>query len=296
MNEKISASQVAELRRQTGAGLMECKKVLMQTKGDLDEAVNLLQVKLRQIAAKKSATRQADQGLLMTQSEEHKGAMFELLCETDFVGRSERFRQLANRCIATLFAHPVDSIEAFGQLELADSEGQKAHDAVTDLSGQLGESIQVGRVFSIEGEAPVYDYCHNNRIAVLIQLSEPDEALAMDLAMHVVAMNPLVVSEDDVPEAVIEAQRKVQWEVAKETNKPEAILEKMVSGKIKRYLKEITLVNQAFVKDQEKTVGQVLSASGNKVLQFKRYELGEQVEKQTKNFAQEVQEQLNKGS
>jgi elongation factor Ts len=283
----MSAALVKELRERTGLGLLECKKALTEAGGDIEKAIEELRKSSGMKAAKKAGRTAADGVVLARVSEDGSyGQLVEVNSETDFVARDDNFLGFANSVAdAALSARTTDVASVMaGDLESA-REG---------LVQKIGENIGVRRIDAVDaGDGVVGAYVHgNNRIAVLVALQGGDQDLARDVAMHVAAVNPQVVSPDDMPQELIEKEKEIYTAQALESGKPAEIVEKMIGGRIKKFLAENSLVEQAFVKDPETTVGKLVSSAGASVLAFVRFEVGEGIEVQKVDFADEVAAQL----
>jgi elongation factor Ts len=283
----MSAALVKELRERTGLGLLECKKALAEAGGDIEKAIEELRKSSGMKAAKKAGRTAADGVVLARVSEDGSyGQLVEVNSETDFVARDDNFLGFANNVANAALAARTTEVAAVmaGDLEAA-REG---------LVQKIGENIGVRRIDAVDaGEGVVGAYVHgNNRIAVLVALQGGDQDLARDVAMHVAAVNPQVVSPDDMPQELIEKEKEIYTAQALESGKPAEIVEKMIGGRIKKFLAENSLVEQAFVKDPDMTVGKLVSSAGASVLSFIRFEVGEGIEVQKVDFADEVAAQL----
>jgi elongation factor Ts len=283
----MSAALVKELRERTGLGLLECKRALAEADGDIEKAIEELRKSSGMKAAKKAGRTAADGVVLARVSEDGSyGQLVEVNSETDFVARDDNFLGFANSVAdAALSARTTDVASVMaGDLEAA-REG---------LVQKIGENIGVRRIDAVDaGDGVVGAYVHgNNRIAVLVALQGGDQDLARDVAMHVAAVNPQVVSPDDMPQELIEKEKEIYTAQALESGKPAEIVEKMIGGRIKKFLAENSLVEQAFVKDPETTVGKLVSSAGASILAFVRFEVGEGIEVQKVDFADEVAAQL----
>lgn len=288
----IDAKMVKELRERSGAGMMECKKALESADGDIEKALDALRAR-GQAKAAKSAGRIAAEGIVVARvdAEQRLGCIVEINCETDFVARSEHFVDFAQTVVARALQARVKDIQAL--LELPMDEGGKSIEASRqDLIAKIGENVQVRRVQLVQADGVVGSYLHGNRIGVLVALTQREPDLARDLAMHVAASNPKAIDANRVPAELINRERDIFMVQSKESGKPDNIIEKMVSGRIAKFLKEICLVDQPFIKDNDKTVDDLLKASKAQVTDFVRYEVGEGIEKQTQDFAEEVRSQL----
>ena len=285
----ISASMVKELRERTGAGMMECKKALVETEGNMESAVELLR-KSGQAKADKKSGRVAADGRVVITSEGPRAAMLEINSETDFVAKDENFIAFAEAVAACVLASEAADVEALANESLAD--GRTVEDARTELITKVGENISVRRFVRVSAADHLGSYTHGARIGAVVCLQGGDGELARDIAMHVAATNPVCVADDGVPAETLERERRLFAEQAAESGKPQEIIEKMVTGRVAKYLKEITLVGQPFVKDPDLTVGKLLQGAGAEVTGFVRYEVGEGIEKKEENFAAEVAKQI----
>jgi elongation factor Ts len=283
----ITAALVKELRDTTGVGMMDAKKALTEANGDLEAAVDLLRTKGLAKAAKK-AGRTAAEGLVGVAINGGVAVAVEVNSETDFVGKNADFQQMVAGI--TNAALGVSDVEA---LKVADMGGKTVSDVVTDKIATIGENMSVRRMARVEGEV-VGSYIHTaaaegmGKIGVLVALKGGDEAIAKQIAMHIAATNPASLSEADLDPAVIEREKAVQTEKARASGKPEAIIEKMIVGTIKKFYSEVTLVNQAFVMNPDVTVGQAAKDAGAEIVSFVRLEVGDGIEKKVEDFAAEV--------
>ncbi len=287
----IKASEVKALRDKTGAGMLDCKKALQETDGDLDKAIDYLREKGISKAEKK-ADRIAAEGLANVVKNEQKAVIYELNSETDFAAKNDQFTALMKKIGQTLLASDAKTIEE--ALEV-DVEGQSLADYVVSVAAKIGEKINLRRVDVVEKTETqtVGSYVHmGGKIAALVLLEGGDEQTAKDVAMHVAAINPRYLQEDDISDDVIEREKELLRKEALNEGKPEHIVDKMVTGRLKKYLKEICLVHQPFVKDQDQSVQDYVKQSDAKIVAFKRFEVGEGVEKEEKDFASEVQSQM----
>ncbi len=285
----ISASMVKELRERTGAGMMECKKALVEANGDLDAAAEILR-KSGQAKADKKAGRVAADGRVVIVRDGNRATVLEVNSETDFVAKDENFVAFAEAVAAAAAAAGAGDVADLAGVTLAD--GSTVEEARTELITKVGENISVRRLASIENEGPIGFYTHGAKIGAIVALEGGDEELARDVAMHVAASNPTCIDEDGVPADVLEKERRILTEQAQESGKPAEIIEKMIGGRIAKFLKEITLVGQPFVKDPDVTVGKLLDGKGAKATSFIRYEVGEGIEKKEDNFVEEVMAQV----
>ena len=285
----ISASMVKELRERTGAAMMECKKSLVESNGDMDAAVELLRTS-GQAKADKKAGRVAADGRVVIAANGKKAAIVEINSETDFVAKDENFVAFAEAVASSALDSEIDDINILQDSKLAG--GQTVEMARTELISKVGEKISVRRVAQIEAADHLGNYTHGARIGAAVALSGGNEELARDIAMHVAASNPNCIDEDGVAADVLERERRIFSEQAAESGKPPEIVEKMVTGRVAKFLKEITLVGQPFVKDPDMTVGKLLTNAGATVTGFVRFEVGEGIEKKVENFADEVMKQI----
>jgi elongation factor Ts len=284
----MSAKLVKELRERTGLGLLECKKALAAADGDVDKAIEELRKSSGMKAAKKAGRTAAD-GVVATRiaDDGSYGVVVEVNSETDFVARDDNFLAFVNRVVDGAFTDKQTDVAA-----LMEGELEAAREALVQ---KIGENISVRRIELVSADAGVVGaYVHgNNRIAVLVELKSGDQDLAKDVAMHVAAVNPQVVSPADMPEDVIAKEKEIYTAQAQESGKPAEIIEKMIGGRVKKFLAENSLVEQAFVKDPDVTVGKLVSAAGAEVASFVRFEVGEGIEVEKVDFADEVAAQLN---
>lgn len=289
----ISASMVKELRERTGAGMMECKKALVETDGDMDGAVELLR-KSGQAKADKKSSRVAADGRIVIVTDGLKASMTEINSETDFVAKDENFVSYAETVAACVLNSSVADVLSLSAETLDD--GRTVESARTDLVAKVGENISVRRFERLEAVEHLGSYTHGARIGAIVSLKGGDAALARNIAMHVAALNPVCVDEDGVPANTLERERRIFAEQAAESGKPPEIIEKMVTGRVAKFLKEVTLVGQPFVKDPDLSVGKLLANAGAEVTSFVRYEVGEGIEKKEDNFVEEVISQVNKAT
>ena len=283
----ITAKMVKELRDSTGAGMMDAKKALTETDGDMDAAVDWLRTKGLAKAAKKSG-RTAAEGLVALAVEGGKGVAVEVNSETDFVAKNADFQEMVKGIAGA--ALNVSDIEA---LAAADMGGKSVADTITDKIATIGENMSLRRMASVEGDV-VASYVHNaaaaglGQIGVLVALKGGDEAFGKQVAMHIAAANPLALGEADLDADVVAKERQVQIDIAKESGKPDAVIEKMIVGRMKKYIAESTLLGQAFVVNPDLTVEKAAAEAGAEVLGFVRLEVGEGIEKKEEDFAAEV--------
>jgi elongation factor Ts len=293
----ITAAQVKELRERTGSGMMECKKALVDAGGDMDAAIEMLR-KTGLAKADKKAGRVAAEGLIAVGvSEDGRSAtLVEVNCETDFVAKKAEFQEFANAIAHRILAGKPADIEALMDMPLHDDEQTSIELARKSLIASIGENINVRRYTRLDATKGILaHYQHGVRIGVLVELEGGDAELARDIAMHIAASKPQCVAEADVPGEVLQKEREIFSAQAETSGKPATIIEKMVDGRIRKFLAEITLVGQPFVKDPDQTVGQLLKNAGAGVVDFARMELGEGIEKKAENFADEVMAQVKGG-
>ena len=288
---QISAALVKELRERTGSGMMECKRALQETGGDIEAAIEHLR-KTGQAKADKKAGRVAAEGqiVIRASADGRTMAMIEVNCETDFVAKDDNFKNFANAVAEQVVSQRPADVEALMELRLAD--GRTIDEARRELIAKIGENIQVRRFSIVSTQSGVMNsYSHGGRIGVIVELNGGNSELAKDIAMHVAASRPLCVSADQVPETVIAKEREIYRAQAEQENKPADIIEKMVEGRVRKYLKEITLLGQPFVKNPDQSVEKLLAGTKASVASFERMELGEGIEKKSDNFAEEVMAQ-----
>ena len=289
----ITAGMVKELRERTGLGMMDCKRALTKAEGDMDKAIDDLR-KASGVKAAKKASRVAAEGVVLTKIAEdgNYGVIIEVNSETDFAARDANFLDFAQQALELAYSNSEADVSALLDAGLEDTR--------TAMVQKIGENCNVRRVERLQftdGNAGIVEsYVHsNNRIAVLISVTGGDEALARDVAMHIAAVNPLVVNAEDVPEEEIAKETEIYSAQARESGKPEEIIEKMISGRLRKFVAEVSLLEQPFVKDPDVTVGKLLKDADASVVQFVRFEVGEGIEKEDIDFADEVAAQV-KGS
>jgi elongation factor Ts len=290
----ITAALVKELRERTGAGMMECKKALVETGGDIDAAIELMR-KSGQAKAAKKAGRTAAEGVVVIAiaDDAKEGVMVEINCETDFVAKDANFADFADAVTARALASGVSEVNALTDLRMEEGAETSIAQARESLVAKIGENIQVRRLVRFSNaQGELHSYRHGIRIGVVVELSGGDATLGKDIAMHIAASNPLCVSADQVPAETLEKEREIFRAQALESGKPENIVDKIIDGRLRKYLEEVTLLGQAFVKDPDMTMEKLLDQAGAKVLRFARFEVGEGVEKKAENFAAEVMAQV----
>jgi elongation factor Ts len=287
----ITAALVKELRERTGAGMMECKKALVETNGDLEGAIELMR-KSGQAKAAKKAGRIAAEGAIVIRQAQGRAAMVEVNCETDFVAKDGNFSGFADAVAQRVLHGDAADLQALLAGPLRSGDPTTVNEVREGLVSKLGENINVRRFERLQTDAgKLYSYSHGVRIGVVVEVEGGDETLGKDLAMHIAASNPLCVSADQVPQETLDKERDIFKAQALESGKPENIVEKMIEGRLRKFLGEITLLGQPFVKDPDTSVEKLLKSKGAKVLQFRRLEVGEGIEKKQENFAEEVMAQ-----
>ena len=283
----VTAALVKELRERTGAGMLDCKKALVETDGDIELAIENMR-KSGQAKAAKKAGRIAAEGVILTKVEAGRATMLELNCETDFVARDEGFLKFGNELLEVAAANNINDIDALNDAELNGSKVSEVRDA---LVAKIGENISPRRVINVEGDT-LGAYVHGGRIGVISILTGGDEELAKDIAMHVAAASPQFVKPENVPAEVVEKEKEIQIEIAIQSGKPAEIAEKMVAGRMKKFTGEVSLTGQPFVKDPSISVAELLKNNSADVINFVRFEVGEGIEKKTEDFAAEVAAQM----
>ena len=287
----ITASMVAELRAKTDAPMMECKKALTEAEGDMAKAEELLRVKLGSKAGKASS-RVTAEGVVTSFVSGNTGALLEVNCETDFVTKNDSFLALAQAAAKLVAEHNPASIEALGALPYEqETFGPTLEDVRKGLIGKIGENMSFRRFKRFDGAHKLASYLHGTRIGVLVEFDGQEQA-AKDVAMHVAAMKPVALTSAEVPAELIEKERSVATAKAAESGKPADIAAKMIDGSVQKYLKEVSLFNQPFVKNDKQTVEQMLKAAGTTVKAFTLFVVGEGIEKKVDDFAAEVAAQV----
>ena len=281
---KVSAKMVKELRDRTGLGMMECKKALEESNGDVETAIDNLRKSGQAKAAKKAGNIAADGAIIIAQGE-GKAFLLEVNCQTDFVAKDENFTAFAEKVANIALENDVTDVAAIAELPYGD--GQTVEEARVSLVQKIGENIQVRRVEVIEG-SNLASYRHGLRIGVVVSFEGGSAETGKNLAMHIAAFNPVAVDDNDVAADVLAREKDIIEAKARESGKPDNIVEKMIEGGLRKYLDEVTLLRQPYVMDNEKKVGDVLKSEGVKVLGFKRLEVGEGIEKKQEDFAAEV--------
>lgn len=287
----ITASMVAELRAKTDAPMMECKKALTESDGDMAKAEEILRVKLGSKAGK-AASRVTAEGVVFASIDGHTGALLEINCETDFVTKNDSFLAMAKAAADLVVKHQPKDLEALGALSYSqDGFGPTLEEVRKGLIGKIGENMSFRRFKLFSGASALTSYLHGTRIGVMVEY-EGQESAARDVAMHVAAMKPVALTSADVPAELIERERSVAAAKAAESGKPADIAQKMIEGSVQKYLKEVSLFDQTFVKNDKQTVAQMLKATNTQVKSFTMYVVGEGIEKKVDDFAAEVAAQV----
>ncbi len=289
---QISAAQVKELRERTGSGMMECKKALEATGGDMDLAIDKLRTEGSAKAVKKAGRVAADGAVANRTSSDNKQAVLaEVNCETDFVARDENFVNFVNAVVETALALKIGDVSSLADAILA-GQNVKVEEARQALVAKVGENIHVRRLVFKQAANTIGTYLHGNRIGVIVELDVPNPELAKDIAMHIAASKPLVISPEEVPADVVAKEKEIFMAQAANSGKPQDIIEKMVGGRIKKYLDEVSLLGQPFVKDPNMTILSLLNKHRAKVVSFTRFEVGEGIEKEKEDFVEAVMAQV----
>ena len=285
----ISAQMVKELRERTGLGMMECKAALTETNGDMDAAAELLRKKAGAKLEKKAGRTAADGAIAVYASGDGRlAAMVEVNSETDFVAKGDDFLDFANKVAARVAASNPADVDALAKLALADGSSTTVAQALEALVAKLGENMGVRRFQRLRSSGLIGTYVHGRKIGVLVEIEGGNSDLARDLAMHIAASRPEFVTKDQVPAERIAKEKEIFAAQAAQSGKPANIIDKMVEGRINKFLNEITLLGQPFVKDPDTTVEKLVKSKNAKVLRFIRYEVGEGIEKKARDFAAEV--------
>jgi elongation factor Ts len=283
----ITAAMVGDLRAKTDAPMMECKKALTEADGDLAKAEEILRVKLGSKASK-AASRVTAEGVVAAFIDGTTGALIEVNCETDFVSKNDDFLAFTDSCAKLVAKSSPADVAALAALAL---EGSTVEDVRTKLIGRIGENITPRRFKRFSGDSQLVSYLHGTRIGVMVEFTG-DEVAAKDVAMHIAAMKPVALSTADVPAENIATERNIAEQKAAESGKPADIVAKMVEGSVQKYLKEVSLLNQAFVKNDKQTVEQMLKAANTTIKSFTMFIVGEGIEKRQDDFAAEVAAQV----
>lgn len=286
----ITAAMVKELRGKTDAPMMECKKALTEADGDMAKAEEILRVKLGNKASKAAARITAEGVVTIFVSEDRKvGALLEVNSETDFVAKNPEFLKMAEDAVRLVAEKNPADIEALGACEI---EGTTLEAVRKALVGKIGENMTFRRFERIEAKGELSSYVHGSKIGVLVDLIDGNDDLGHDIAMHVAACKPKALDESGIAQDAIDSERRIAIEKAREAGKPEAMLERIADGTVKKFLKEVTLVNQPFVKDDKKSVGELVKSAGAKIAGYTLYVVGEGIEKRNDDFAAEVAAQM----
>jgi elongation factor Ts len=291
---QITAAMVKELRERTGAGMMECKKALVETRGDLEAAIELMR-KLGMAKADKKAGRIAAEGVVVVEPSQdgRKVALVEVNCETDFVAKGDEFQAFARAVADSVLQNAPADLDALMQTPLPEYGDASVEAQRRELVGKLGENMNVRRFAVMETQgATLGTYRHGTRIGVAVDLKGADAAVAKDIAMHVAASRPMCVAEGEIPPEVLAKEKEIYAAQAAESGKPADIAEKMAAGRLKKFVKEVTLLGQPFVKQPELSVAQYLAENKAEVLRFERLEVGEGIEKRSESFAEQVMAQV----
>lgn len=288
----ITAAMVKELRERTGSGMMECKKALVEANGDLELAIEQMRKSGLAKADKKSGRTAAEGRIGVKVSGDQKcAAMVDINCETDFVSKGDEFAGFVSEVAESLLTSDIETLDQLNSMTL--SSGKTVDETRRELIAKLGENINVRRFAKYAAsEGGTGCYLHGNRIGVIVELSDVDNELSKDIAMHIAASNPVCIADQDVPAELVEKEKAVFTAQAEASGKPAEIIEKMITGRIKKYMAEVTLLGQSFVKDPDITVGKLVDGKGVSVVQFTRFEVGEGIEKKEENFAEEVMAQV----
>ena len=287
---RITAAMVKELRERTGAGMMDCKRALTEAEGDPEKAIGIMRLS-GQAKADKKAGRITAEGVVAIGMDDagRRAAMVEINCETDFVAKEAEFRGFVDAVCARVLAADPASLEALAGMSLDGAGGPSIEEERRGLVARIGENVSVRRFAAIDSKGGrLGAYLHGTRIGVVVDLEGADEAVAKDIAMHVAASRPVAIGEADMPEEMLGREREILEAQIAESGKPAEIRGKMLAGRIAKFLKEVTLLGQPFVKDPDRTVKDYLGASGAAVLRFERFEVGEGIERKAENFAEEV--------
>lgn len=287
----VTASMVKELRERTGSGMMECKKALVEANGNMEAAIEQMRKSGLAKADKKSDRTAAEGRVGVKVSTDGKiAAMVDINSETDFVSKGDDFGAFVGAVTETLLDNDIQSDEQLLAMKLSD--GQSVDEVRRSLIAKLGENITIRRFERFVAEGGTGGYLHGSSIGVIVELSQADPELAKDIAMHIAASSPLYVSEDQVPAELIKKEKNIFVAQAEESGKPAEIIEKMIAGRIKKYLAEITLVGQPFIKDDKVTIGKLVAGKGTAVIRYSRFKVGEGIDKKEENFAEEVMAQV----
>ena len=285
----ISASMVKELRERTGAGMMECKKALVDSDGNLDSAIELLRT-TGQAKAEKKAKRIAAEGRIIIKSDTEHTVILEINSETDFVANDSNFINYAESVAVAILENDIVDLESLNKIDL--TTGTNVEMARTQLISKIGENISIRRFDKIKQCDNMGVYTHGARIGVVVSLTGGDEVISKDVAMHIAASNPICINNEGVPEELASREERIFQEQAASSGKPPEIIDKMIQGRMKKFFKEVTLLGQPFIKNPDMSVNELLKESKAEIISFKRYEVGEGIEKKEENFADEVMAQI----
>lgn len=292
----ISAALVKELRERTGLGMMECKKALVETGGDIEQAIEHLRKSGLARADKKAGRIAADGMIVIASAGNREAALVEVNSETDFVAKGDDFVKFAEQVAQRVLESRPDNVAELMDMPLTSDTSRTVNIARQELVAKLGENINVRRFARLATDSGcIGSYSHGTRIGVLVQLDKDNGELAKDIAMHIAASKPIAISADHVAPELIAKEREIYGAQAADSGKPAEIIEKMVQGRVQKFLKETTLLGQPFVKDPEVTVEKLLKKAGAGVIAFERFEIGEGIEKKEENFADEVMAQAQGG-
>jgi elongation factor Ts len=295
MTMAITASQVKELREITGLGMMECKKALVEADGDQDAAIDLLRKKAGAKVEKKSSRTAADGVIsIFVDSKGKNAAMVEVNSETDFVAKGDEFQNFANQVAQTILEQNPENVAALAEMTISGGSGTVAK-TLEGLVSKLGENMNIRRFTKLETDGKFGSYIHGRNIGVLVEIEGGDDELAHDLSLHIAASRPEYVTGDEVPAEILDKEKEIFTANAKESGKPDEIIEKMVAGRIAKFVNEITLLGQPFVKDPDMKVEKLLKQKNATVKNFIRYQVGEGIEKKQEDFASEVMAQVKGG-
>ena len=285
----ISASMVKELRERTGAGMMECKKALVDSDGNLDSAIELLRTK-GQAKAEKKAKRIAAEGRITIKSDAEHTVILEINSETDFVANDSNFINYSESVAIAILENEIVDLESLSKIDL--TTGTNIENARTQLISKIGENISIRRFDKIKQCDNMGVYTHGARIGAVVAITGGDEETSKDVAMHVAASNPICIDNKGVPEEMVSREERIFRDQAASSGKPPEIIDKMIQGRMKKFFKEVTLLGQPFIKNPDMTVNELLKESKAEIISFKRYEVGEGIEKKEENFADEVMAQI----
>lgn len=289
----ITAQMVKELRERTSVGMMDCKKALQEADGNMETAIEVLRKAGQAKAAKKAGRTAAEGAIAIAVTDDNKFAlMVEVNSETDFAAKDANFKEFVAQVIATGLVARVETLEQLLQLNYAAGDERTVAKACEDLVAKIGEKIHLRRAVAIDSSTVVGSYCHGGRIGVLVQLSKDNVELAKDVAMHIAASRPEVIHPEDLSAEMVEKETAIFMVQTEQSGKPKEIIEKIIMGKVNKFVNEISLVGQPFVKDPATTVGDLLKQAGVSVVSFARFEVGEGIAKEEVDFAAEVKAQV----